>query len=183
MRRAPEAFGAALLAAAYLAGPSASASQHRNAVDCDLGGCDIPWAWDDNRTPPPENSPYPQGFALTVQVPPAVANMPMSLPARLDRYPQVADALSRCWDPTFVGDHHWGAITVRVSFKSDGTVNGEPRITYVDHLADRSIEAGLRHSLLASLAQCTPLPFSASLGRAVAGQIFTIRFVQRGLST
>ncbi len=172
--------GAALVLAAGLAGPPASASQQRNAVDCALGFCDIPWAWDDNRPPVPDDPPLPEGFALTVQVPRAPAS-PRPVSARLDRYPQIADFLGRCWDPgSVVGDHHWGAITVRVSFKRDGSVNGLPRITYVDRLADKSVDADLRRSLLAALAQCTPLPLSGPLGQAIAGQIFTIRFVQKG---
>ena len=147
--------------------------------DCILGPCTIPWAWDDNELPAPEAPPYPQGFVLTVQVPP-VGSGPAS--GRLNRYAAVADALGRCWDPSAeVGGRHWGAVTLRLSFKRDGSVNGVPRVTYVDRLADRSVDADLRRSLTAALDRCTPLPFSPSLGNAIAGQIFSIRFIQRGL--
>ena len=180
MRFAAAWTGVVALAACGFAAPSVSAASQRDAVGCALGDCDIPWAWDDDRLPPPENPPYPQGFVLTVQVPPdgrATGNGERPL----SRYPQIAEALGRCWDPSaVVGDRHWGAITVRVSFKRNGSVNGVPRITYVDRLADKSVDADLRRSLLAALARCAPLPFSGSLGGAVAGQIFTIRFVQKG---
>lgn len=182
MRRGAVRFGAAVIVAGLAAFP-ALASHDRGPVDCPGGDCDIPWAWDDNRLPSQDNPPLPEGFVLTVQVPPAAPSAPAPQ-GGLSRYPQVADALGRCWDPSdVVGDRHWGAITVRVSFKRDGSVNGVPRITYVDRLADRSIDADLRRSLLSALGRCTPLPFSGSLGRAIAGQIFTIRFVQKGTST
>lgn len=172
--------GALLLATDGLAASPVSAASQRGAVGCALGDCDIPWAWDDDRLPPPVDPPYPQGFVLTVQVPPdGSASGGGERP--LSRYPQIAETLGRCWDPSaVVGDRHWGAITLRVSFKRDGSVNGVPRITYVDRLADKSVDADLRRSLLSALAHCAPLPFSGSLGGAVAGQIFTIRFVQKG---
>ena len=157
------------------------AAGRRDALTCPAGFCDVPWAWDDNRIPPAEPLPYPQGFALTVLVPPGPRAQAVAARLPLDRYGQVADALARCWDPSAaVGDKHWGAVTVRVSFKRDGSVNGVPRITYVDPLVDRSATADLRASLLSALSRCAPLPFTASLGGAIAGQVFTIRFVQKG---
>ena len=172
--RAAATCGAAVLALAAAAVPArtGASAQEWNCPYCD----DVPWGWDDNELPPADNPPLPQGFALTVPIPvrgPAAAT--------LDRYGQVGEALGRCWDPAAaVGPRRWGATTLRVSFKRDGTVNGVPRVVYVADSADPEARSGVRSSLLAALDQCTPLHVSPSLGQAIAGQIFAIRFIQQG---
>ncbi len=179
MRRGPVLIATAAWLASG-AGP-AFAGHRRVAPTCPDGACDIPWAWDDNGVPPAEEPPYPHGFALTVPVPPRP--QPVAARNAINRYTEVAEAIGRCWDPSAaVGNRHWGAITVRVSFKRDGSVYGVPRITYVDPLADKSAAADLRASLLQALARCAPLPFTPALGSAIAGEVFTIRFIQKGLA-
>ena len=164
--------GVAALAAAL---PPAAPAFARHL--CRYGDCALPWGWDDEPAPPVEPS-YPQGFVLTIQMPPGPARRPGSV---LNRYPEIGAALSACWDPSAaVGGARWGAITLRVSFKRDGSVNGIPKIVYVAGEADKSVDADLRRSLLEALAHCTPLALSPSLGQAIAGQIFAIRFTQRG---
>lgn len=165
---------AALLPLAFMcATASAAGAAGRPCWDCD-----IPFQWDNGASLPPEIGPFPQGFALTVPVAPGqVAQAPL---ATLERYADVAVALGRCWATALhPEDARWRDVTLRVSFKRDGTVNGMARVSHVSG-ADND-EAGRRGttSLLAALPRCTPLPFSPSLGRAIAGQVFAIRFVQQ----
>ena len=166
---------AALLLLAPLALTPASAARDysRTCIDCD-----IPWAWDD--APPPPVAPfYPQGFALTVPLRP---NRPGPGPAShpvLTRYRDVGDALGMCWNPDAdLRSGHWHEVTLRTSFKRDGTVNGVPRVVYVSATAEPKTRESLAASLLAALSACTPLNVSPSLGNAIAGQIFAIRFIQ-----
>lgn len=137
-------------------------------------GRDLPFQWDLGRAPSVGNVPYPEGFALTVPVGP---DEQPAKTAPLDRYVDVAHALGRCWSSALAGGR-WTDATLRVSFKRDGAVNGVPRVVHVSDAADRQTESGVRTSLLQALTHCAPLPFSPSLGKAVAGQIFAIRFVQ-----
>ncbi len=139
----------------------------------------IPWAWDDDgEAPPLPPVPYTQGFALTVPVTPGSASS--RTPAVLDRYADVAATLSQCWSPRLSADDaRWRDLTLRVSFRRDGRINGIPRVVHVSDPADGAVERRARESLLVALSRCTPLSLSPSLGQAIAGQIFAIRFVQQ----
>ncbi len=117
--------------------------------------------------------PLPGGFILTV---PVGAGQTFAVPATLNRYFDVGQALGRC-SPAPEGPT-WGSITLRVSFKRDGSVFGLPRIPYSD-AGTAEQKSDLAHSLLAGLKRCTPLPLSRSLGAAVAGEIFAIRFIHQ----
>ncbi len=179
LRSAATLVSSAILCAAALP----ALAQYGPCWDCDEPDATaIPFQWEDGAQAPPEIAPYPQGFALTVPVTPGAT--PPGNPGRsLDRYAEVATALGRCWSPLLdAADARWRDVTLRVSFRRDGSVNGVPRIVHVSAPADpEAMERG-RRSLLAALGRCTPLAFSPSLGRAIAGQIFAIRFVQQRTS-
>ena len=139
---------------------------------------------DENLVPPPGGrsfdedesggaAPLPHGFALTV--PMRSGDVPHR-PATLGRFVEVGRALAGCWHPP-VGVA-WSAVTVRVAFRRDGTIYGLPRIPFVD-AAGVEAKASVTQSLGAALKSCVPLPFSPSLGAAVAGEIFAIRFVNQ----
>ena len=117
--------------------------------------------------------PLPGGFILTV---PVGAGQTFAVPATLNRYVDVGQALGQCF-PAPEGPT-WASITLRVSFKRDGSVFGLPRIPYSD-AGTAEQKSDLAHSLLAGLKRCTPLPLSRSLGAAVAGEIFAIRFIHQ----
>ena len=117
--------------------------------------------------------PLAHGFELTVRV---GAGARFSVPATLARYFDVGQALGACFVPP--GGLGWGAITLRVSFRRDGSVFGDPRIPYSDADSPEQ-KTELARSLLAALKRCTPLPLSPSLGGAIAGEIFAIRFIHQ----
>jgi hypothetical protein len=151
-------------------------------IDCDLPciDCDGSFRRDDE-TPFSDNPPLPEGFVLTVPVGADREQDETPSTAVLNRYPEVAGALSRCFDPAAsLGTRSWGEITLRVSFKRDGSVNGIPRVIYPAGPSDPALATELKSSLLSALAHCTPLHLSPSLGGAIAGQIFAIRFTQQG---
>ncbi len=115
--------------------------------------------------------PLSHGFHLTVPI----DNKPKA-PPQLNRAYEVGRALGACWTPPL--DLNWTIITLRLSFKRDGSVNGEPRIPFSD-AGSAQQNSDLAHSLLAALKSCTPLPFSPSLGSAIAGEIFAISFTHQ----
>ena len=70
-----------------------------------------------------------------------------------------------------------------LSFKRDGESSATQH-----HFQTRDVSADQRQAyriaVMEALARCTPLPFSRSLGHAVAGRPFNIRFVdERKLSS
>ncbi|MBM6596357.1 cell envelope integrity protein TolA [Microvirga pudoricolor] len=97
--------------------------------------------------------------------------------SRIDTLGAVFQALQACWT---LPDGQAGSgqeVTLRVSFRRDGSLFGEPQVTY--NRADRAKDG--RNDFVASarsaLARCTPLPFSSGFGAANAGRPFNIRFI------
>lgn len=132
-------------------------------------------------SPRPQNLPYTEGFVLDVSTPTVDDDLPpQKLTTVLNRYRQVADTLAQCWSPpvTF-DDRRWEQVTLRVSFRRDGTINGLPRIPHAAEGLTQAARSDLTQSLTSALRRCTPLTFSPALGAAVAGQIFAIRFIQQ----
>ena len=114
----------------------------------------------------------PHGFELTEEV---GGNGPRpAVPALLNRYVEVGQALEACFAPLASGS--WASATLRISFKRDGSVFGEPHLPYIDAGSVQQ-KSDFTRSLEAALKTCTPLHLSHSLGAAIAGEIFAIRFI------
>jgi hypothetical protein len=95
-------------------------------------------------------------------------------PRQLQTLRDVGPAIARCWLPPAVDGP--GEITVTLSFNRTGAIIGVPHISYSRAL-DPEQKQRLKASVLYALAHCGPLPFSPSLGAAIAGQVFAIRFL------
>jgi len=92
----------------------------------------------------------------------------------LETLRDVAPALAKCWTPPPIAGV--GEVTVRLSLDKMGAIIGAPRISYARAVGPEQ-QRRLKQSLLAALARCAPLPVSASLGAAMAGRVFAIRFI------
>ena len=103
-----------------------------------------------------------------------------SAPARItliNRQDEIAAQLAKCW---LVPGSQRGKrfmATARMSFRADGALLGQPLITYVNAPAGSAMRADITTSVNAALAACTPLPFTAALGSAIAGRMIVIRFI------
>ena len=99
-------------------------------------------------------------------------------PHQLDSLSEFFDALRACWVPPAGGDARPGMqMSVRLSFKRTGEIIGTPRLTYVSPDAPPESKDIYRHAIDASLARCTPMPFTKGLGGAIAGRPIAIRFI------
>jgi hypothetical protein len=89
------------------------------------------------------------------------------------------EALRGCWTPPSE-DEAWAGmeISVRFAFKRSGEIVGPPAVTYVKRAAPASARESYFNAVRAALERCAPLPFSAGLGGAVAGQPIAIRFIE-----
>jgi len=98
----------------------------------------------------------------------------------LDTIRAVFAALLSCWIPPAKQDSKSGTqLSVRLSFKRSGEIFGKPRITYVTPGLPDRVRQAYSDAVEAAIARCTPLPFAAGLGGALAGRPFAIRFVDR----
>jgi hypothetical protein len=90
---------------------------------------------------------------------------------------QISSWIVRCWTPPRTDPPQAIEVTVRLSFSRAGAVIGAPRVTFVKAPAEPGMKQLVAASILAAVKACTPLKFTPSLGAAIAGQIFAIRFI------
>lgn len=96
---------------------------------------------------------------------------------------EIAPALRRCWEPPHLDGPHAGAMaTVRFSLRRDGSLFGQPRVTWGTKGSDPALQERFTQSVVAAVRACTPLRLSQSLGASIAGRPFSIRFHGRAPS-
>jgi hypothetical protein len=87
-------------------------------------------------------------------------------------------ALLACWVPPPMEQSRLGMqITVLMSFKRNGELFGEPRITFQSREASEAERSAYRIAVAQTLKRCASLPFTEALGNAVAGQPLTMTFI------
>ena len=87
-------------------------------------------------------------------------------------------ALRACWVPPPLDQSRAGMqITVQVSFRRNGELLGQPRITFESTGASDDERLAYRIAVAKMLKRCTPVPVTEALGNALAGRPLTIRFV------
>ena len=97
-------------------------------------------------------------------------------PEQLNTIRDVVLAIHRCWRPPPPDKAGPVDITVIVSFNREGAILGHPRISYESEEATDNDRIAYRVAVMEALQRCTPMPFTESLGGAVAGRPFAIPF-------
>jgi len=99
-------------------------------------------------------------------------------PPPLNTLKDLGTALRACWTPPpFEQSRPGMQITVQLTFKRNGELFGNPRITFETSAASDDERLAYRIAVAETLQRCAPLPFTAALGNAVAGRPFTMRFI------
>jgi hypothetical protein len=98
-------------------------------------------------------------------------------PDRIDRIRDVFLTLRACWQPPRGSGFSGQELTIRLSFKRSGEVLGSPRITYYNPGGGTDDRAAFARAVRNAFERCTPLPFTARFGAAIAGRPFTFRFI------
>jgi hypothetical protein len=127
----------------------------------------------------PDNGfPIGPGPRLTVQST-SSDPVPGQRPTKqLNTIRDVFAAIHACWLPPPIDQAYAGMqISVRLSFTRDGGILGEPRFTYLTRGVSQPVRTAYERAVVATLARCAPLPFTAELGGALAGRPFAIRFI------
>src|SRR6476659_3477148 len=87
-------------------------------------------------------------------------------------------ALLDCWVPPPIEQSRPGMqITVLMSFKRNGELFEQPRIVFQSREASDTQRSSYRIAVAQTLKRCASLPFTEALGNTVAGQPFTMTFV------
>jgi hypothetical protein len=143
------------------------------------GGGDIP-GLDRRRPGPPRPLRGGGEIGLIGQVSPGIPPERADIVNRLD---EIAPALRRCWNPPpLPGDLTGAMVSLRFSLRRDGSLFGEPRITWETKRGDAEFQRRFSASAVAAIRACTPMRLSAGLGASIAGRPFTIRFHGRAPS-
>lgn len=87
---------------------------------------------------------------------------------------EMSDAIYACWKPP--PGTAGMSLTLRFSLRRNGTLIGQPRATYSDLGTDPLLSRAFVASILKALDEALPLPFSDSMGGAIAGRMLAPRF-------
>lgn len=105
---------------------------------------------------------------------------PARRPVELRTLKDIFLAMEVCWRASLPARVVPGmTVKVLVSFKRNGEMFGEPKFTYVTPRAPTETVAVYERAAAAAIARCNPLPFSDSLGNAVAGRPCIFQFIDR----
>jgi hypothetical protein len=115
------------------------------------------------------------GIAIAAVTTSVAAQKPQ---APLNTLKDIGAALQGCWVPPPMDQSRPGMqVTVQMSFRRNGELFGQPRITFESAGASDDERLAYRIAVAQMLQRCTPLPFTEALGNAVAGRPFTMRFI------
>jgi hypothetical protein len=96
----------------------------------------------------------------------------------LNTLSDVIAALRACWAPPPMDQSRPGMqITVQMSFRRNGELFGQPRITFESVGASDDERLAYRIAVAKMLRRCAPLPFTDALGNAIAGRPLTMRLI------
>ena len=99
-------------------------------------------------------------------------------PAKVDNIHEAFAWLQTCWKPP-PNINPEIEITVIVSFSRDGSIFGQPKVTYQSNRGSEDERLAYRIAAMEALQRCTPMPFTESMAGAVAGHPFAVRFRNR----
>jgi hypothetical protein len=102
--------------------------------------------------------------------------------AQVGQVNTIREAIARigsCWKPPPLSRANPIDITVIVSFNRSGEIMGHPRITYESEQATDNDRLEYRLAVMEALQRCSPMPFTESMGGAVAGHPFAVKFHNR----
>jgi hypothetical protein len=114
-------------------------------------------------------------LAIAVTATSAAAQKPQ---APLNTLKDIGAALQACWVPPPMDQSRPGMqITVLMSFRRNGELFGQPRITFESAGASDDERLAYRIAVAQMLQRCAPLPFTEALGNAMAGRPFRMRLI------
>ncbi len=87
---------------------------------------------------------------------------------------EMFDALFACWQAP--AGSKGMEITLLFSLRRDGTLIGKPRATWSKLKGDENEQRAFVASVLKALDRALPIPFTASMGGAIAGRPLAPRF-------
>lgn len=121
---------------------------------------------------------YPPGQNLQLDVRSRARAQARRPDGSIDNIRALFATLRVCWTPPPLDQAREGMqVSVRIAFNRDGNIIGTPRFTYTSRGASGEQRDLYRQSVLDGLRGCTPLPFTAGMGGAIAGRPINLRYI------
>lgn len=101
----------------------------------------------------------------------------LTLPAGaepLNTMDDVGAKILSCWSPP-AGIRN-SVVSMRFSFKRDGSLLGPPRPANIDVAGDEDQRKQFIAAATEAIEQCTPVELTPDLARGIGGQVFTLQF-------
>jgi hypothetical protein len=106
--------------------------------------------------------------------------MPLSPPASaapLENVSELGPALLRCWRPPDAPDG--SAVTLRFSFRRDGSLMGPPLVTYIGVDGAPKLKREFADSAVHAIEQCSPLELTPRFAATIGGKVYVMQFAIR----
>ncbi len=87
---------------------------------------------------------------------------------------QVGQAIMACWKPP--AEVKKSSVTLRFGFKTDGSLLGPPRATFVDVEGSDDVRKQFVGAAISAVESCTPVELAPDLAEGIGGQVFTMEF-------
>jgi len=122
---------------------------------------------------------FAQGMTLTIEINRSNSN-PHRPTAKINNLQEFMAALATCWNPPPADASRQPVdLTFQVSFKRSGELFGKPRIVSFTRAVSDEERQRYYTAIAEAIDRCSPMPFTESMGGAVAGRTFRVNFLDR----
>jgi hypothetical protein len=97
--------------------------------------------------------------------------------APLENVSEIGPALIECWRPPAAPEG--SAVTLRFSFRRDGSLIGAPRVTYVGVAGSEKLQRAFADSAVRAIEACSPLELSPRFAATIGGKVYVMQFAVR----
>jgi hypothetical protein len=97
--------------------------------------------------------------------------------APLKTVSDIGPALLRCWRPPDAPEG--SAVTLRFSFRRDGSLMGPPLVTYVGVDGAPKLKRDFADSAVRAIKDCSPLELAPRFAATIGGKVYVMQFAIR----
>ena len=118
-----------------------------------------------------------QGTILSIEIRGQNGN-PVRPTAPVNNLQDLMQAFARCWSPPPIDTSRQPVdLTFQVSFKRSGELFGKPRAIQFAHEVTPQERERYYQAVAEAVERCSQMPFTDSMGGAVAGRTFRVNFI------
>jgi hypothetical protein len=122
---------------------------------------------------------HAQGMILSIEINQS-SSRPVRPSVKVNTLQEFMAALAGCWSPPPLDVRRSPVdLTFQVSFKRSGELFGKPRVVNFARQVTQEERERYQTAVVEAIDRCSPMPFTESMGGAVAGRTFRVNFLDR----